>query len=230
MLFNSYFFILVFLPVTLLVFFYLGHRGERRAAIAWLVAASLFFYGWWNPAYLGLIAASILFNYIVGRYWATPAAPPRGPQRDSCFGVGVNLLVLGCFKYANFFLQNLNTHLHRATAWRKSSCPWASPSSPSRRSPTWSMPSEARRSEYNFVHYVLFVTYFPHLIAGPILHHREMMPQFGRREHLPPARRNVSVGLTIFVLGLFKKVLLADRHLPSTRIAGFCRRCGGSRT
>jgi D-alanyl-lipoteichoic acid acyltransferase DltB (MBOAT superfamily) len=111
MLFNSYFFILVFLPVTLLVFFALGRNGGRRAAIAWLVAASLFFYGWWNPAYLGLIVASILFNYAVGSVLGDTRR--RAPMRKAALvlGISANLAVLAYYKYANFFLGSLNTAL-----------------------------------------------------------------------------------------------------------------------
>ncbi len=77
MLFNSYEFIFLFLPITLLVFFSIGGRGHHRIAIAWLVGASLFFYGWWNPAYLGLILASILFNYATGvALLSQPSTPP----------------------------------------------------------------------------------------------------------------------------------------------------------
>src|SRR5438093_6088350 len=111
MLFNSYIFILVFLPVTLAVFFALGSRSEQRAAIAWLVAASLFFYGWWNPAYLGLIIASILFNYTVGTVLGSDRRTQSVRRATLIFAVAANLVVLGYYKYAGFFLVNLNAAL-----------------------------------------------------------------------------------------------------------------------
>ena len=103
MLFNSYVFLFVFLPVTLFGFHIIGKQGHHRIAISWLVGASLFFYGWWNPAYLGLILGSILFNYAVG------FSLLGRPHKLTLFlGVAGNLGVLGYFKYANFFIDNIN--------------------------------------------------------------------------------------------------------------------------
>lgn len=104
MLLNSYFFIIVFLPVTLLVFFALGHQGGRRAAIGWMVAASLFFYGWWNPAYLGLIVASFLFNYSVDTVLGNQRHRLATRKGALFVGISTNLAVLAYNKYANFFL------------------------------------------------------------------------------------------------------------------------------
>ena len=107
MLFNSYIFIFVFLPVTLIVYFNLGKHGNPNIAISWLIGASLFFYGWWNPAYLGLILGSVLFNYAMGSFIS------RNVNHQSkymlVFGIAVNLGILGYFKYANFFLDNVNS-------------------------------------------------------------------------------------------------------------------------
>ena len=103
MLFNSYVFLFVFLPVTLFGFHIIGKQGHHRIAISWLVGASLFFYGWWNPAYLGLMLGSILFNYAVG------FSLLGRPYKLTLFlGVAGNLGVLGYFKYANFFIDNIN--------------------------------------------------------------------------------------------------------------------------
>lgn len=103
MLFNSYIFIFVFLPIVLLGFHIIGKKGRHRIAISWLVGASLFFYGWWNPAYLGLILASIIFNYAVG------FSLGRKPSKLALvFGVMINLGLIGYFKYTNFFIDNLN--------------------------------------------------------------------------------------------------------------------------
>ena len=110
MLFNSYAFIFLFLPVTLLGFHWIGSRGRHQVAIAWLVAASLFFYGWWNPAYLGLIIGSMLFNYAVGVAILSQASKQASKQAKLLLAAGivVNLGLLGYFKYANFFVDNLN--------------------------------------------------------------------------------------------------------------------------
>jgi len=99
MLFNSYFFILVFLPATVLVYYLIGDRGHHRIAISWLVAASLFFYGWWNPAYLGLIIASILFNYALGIALYDKQGRNQHHRKLVLFmGITVNLGLLGYFK------------------------------------------------------------------------------------------------------------------------------------
>lgn len=210
MLFNSYEFLFGFLPAGLLIYFLLGRRGSGLAAIGSLVAASLFFYGWWNPLYLPLLAGSIAFNFLVGRRLSANPVPARGDRAMLWLGIAGNLALLGYFKYAGFFGTNLNAiagltlpvpHIvlplgisffsftqiaYLVDAYRK----------------------EVR--EYRFANYALFVTFFPHLLAGPILHHAEVMPQFARRETFRVSAENFAVGLTIFAIGLFKKVVLAD--------------------
>src|SRR5210317_1460806 len=107
MLFNSFFFILVFLPVALFGFFAIGGRGHHRIAISWLIAASLVFYGWWNPAYLGLILISILFNYAIGISFLNYQNQGHWSAKTLLIiGVTANLVLLGYFKYANFFVDN----------------------------------------------------------------------------------------------------------------------------
>ncbi|MBL8422637.1 MAG: MBOAT family protein [Candidatus Accumulibacter phosphatis] len=215
MLFNSYPFLLIFLPITALVFFSLGRHSHRLAA-AWLGAASLFFYGYWNVAYVGLLLLSILFNYGVG-FALTKGHDNRASRRNNLIltvGVGADLALLGYYKYANFFLDTANHLL--ATRW-----PLQDILLPLGISfftftqiaflvDVWS----GKAREYNFIHYVLFVTYFPHLIAGPVLHHKEMMPQFAQPETYKLSVDNVTVGLTIFYIGLFKKAVLADGVSP----------------
>jgi D-alanyl-lipoteichoic acid acyltransferase DltB (MBOAT superfamily) len=103
MLFNSPEFIYLFLPIVLMGFFWLAHASHRIAA-TWLTAASLFFYGWWNPAYLGLLLASIFFNYGMGVVLAGEAVKPEAHRRSYLlvFAVSANLVLLGYYKYANF--------------------------------------------------------------------------------------------------------------------------------
>ena len=110
MLFNSYEFIFLFLPVALLGYIALGRFSTRRIALTWLIAASLFFYGWWNPAYLGLILGSMFFNYSVGTLLSTNSKNTN-KKLVMIAGVTVNLLLLAYFKYANFFVDNINIAL-----------------------------------------------------------------------------------------------------------------------
>jgi len=211
MLFNSPEFIFLFLPITFVVFFAIARTSHALAA-GWLAAASFFFYAWWNPIYVGLLLASIVFNYLLGmRIAKTRAAGNLAlAKRLLIVALAGDLGLLGYYKYANFFLENFG-------ALTGTSFPHANIILPLGISfftftqiaflvDTW----QGKVQEYRFVHYSLFVTYFPHLIAGPILHHAEMMPQFGRSETYRLQAENVAVGLTIFFIGLFKKVILAD--------------------
>jgi len=210
MLFNSYEFILLFLPVTLWVFAQLGRRNWTEAALAWLAIASLGFYAWWNPPYLALFAFSIGFNYLVGstlshRDWL-------GFSRKLLlgFGIVVNLALIGYYKYANFFLSNVNTLL--GSDWTLGSIilPLGISFFTFQQITYLIDAYNQETKEYNFVKYCLFVSFFPQLIAGPIVHHREVMPQFQDRSIYQLRDDNLSVGLTIFSLGLFKKVIFAD--------------------
>ncbi|MEO7728864.1 MAG: MBOAT family protein [Burkholderiales bacterium] len=211
MLFNSYVFIFAFLPVTLAGFFLLG-RFQPRLAAAWLTIASLFFYGWWNPAYVGLLALSICFNYVCGAAIARNVAVDRraAGKRILIFAVTVNLVVLAYYKYANFFLSNVDRLTGATWSFGDILLPLGISFFTFTQIAFLADAYYGKASETNFVHYGLFVTYFPHLIAGPVLHHSEMMPQFAERATYRFNWENAAVGLTIFSIGLFKKVMLAD--------------------
>jgi alginate O-acetyltransferase complex protein AlgI len=211
MLFNSVGFLFVFLPVLLIVFFWLGGISRRLAA-TWLTAGSLFFYGYWNPVYVGLLLGSIAFNYAVGYALARGAA---GRRRGALlfFGVAADLALLGYFKYANFFIGTLDAlggHLGFADIVLPLGISFF----------TFTQiaflvdAARGEAKEFDFVHYALFVTYYPHLIAGPVLHHKEMMPQFGEPKTYRFSFDSLTVGLTMFSLGLFKKTVLADSVAP----------------
>jgi len=209
MLFNSYIFIFGFLPIVLAGFFAIGARGHHRVAIAWLVGASLFFYGWWNPAYLGLILGSILFNYAAG---VALGGREQGLSRKWLLALGVagNLGLLGYFKYANFFVDNISlvtgADYHLGTIV----LPLAISFFTFQQIAYLVDAYKGETREYNFLHYCLFVTFFPQLIAGPIVHHREMLPQFARDRIYRLNYGHLAIGISIFTLGLFKKVVLAD--------------------
>lgn len=213
MLFNSYAFLFFFLPLVLLGFFRLASTSRRLAAL-WLAGASLFFYGWWNPTYVLLLLTSIGGNYALG-YAIGHASPGRGgngPRRVLLVAaVLANLALLGYFKYANFFVDSLN----RVTGIGWSFSDVVLPLGISFFTFTQiAFLVDVYRGiarEYSLIHYILFVTYFPHLIAGPVLHHKQMMPQFGHAETYRFDARNFGMGMTFFSLGLFKKVILADQ-------------------
>lgn len=208
MLFNSYSFLLVFLPVTVLGFFLVGRMGKGAGA-AWLASCSLFFYAWWDYRYLALLLASICANYLAGGYIARHSGSARGRQALSV-AVAANLLLLCYYKYADFFLTSANAIF--ATDWPILGIilPIGISFFTFTQIAFLADAYAGKVTECRFIYYVLFVTYFPHLIAGPVLHHKEMMPQFDEDKNYRPDAGNFSVGLSIFAIGLAKKVLIAD--------------------
>lgn len=211
MLFNSYEFIFLFLPVTLVVFFAIA-RLYREAAITWLVLASLFFYGWWNPAYLILILLSMAVNFGFGELLSR-AYKQKQAARGKFYlvlGVALNLGVLGYFKYAGFFVDNFNVVTGASIDLGQIVLPLAISFFTFQQIAYLVDAHKGLTEEYQFSHYALFVTFFPQLIAGPIVHHKEMLPQFMRQGVLKPQVDDIAIGLSIFFIGLFKKTVLAD--------------------
>ena len=210
MLFNSYFFIFLFLPTVLLGFHLIGNQGYHRAAIVWLVGASLFFYGWWNSAYLILIIFSILFNFSVGISLSNTFGHKLSKKAILTFGVSTNLVLLGYYKYANFFIDNLNVLSDSNLILTKVILPLAISFFTFQQIAYLVDAYRGQAREYSFLYYCLFVTFFPQLIAGPIVHHKEMLPQFAKAVLYKLRSKDLAIGVTIFALGLFKKVVLAD--------------------
>ena len=206
MLFNSYIFIFAFFPIVFFGFFRIGKHSHALASL-WLAAASLFFYGWWDVRFVSLLLGSIAFNYAAGYLIGH-----RGSQSKMLLAgaIAVNLVLLGYFKYANFFADNLNYFAGTSLSIGEVILPLGISFFVFTQIAYLVDAYQGKVKEYNFVHYTMFVTYFPHLIAGPVLHHKEMMPQFAKGNVCHINWDNVAVGLSIFVLGLAKKVLIAD--------------------
>jgi alginate O-acetyltransferase complex protein AlgI len=215
MLFNSVEFIFGFFPVAVLVFFGLA-RWSHPAAAAWLAFASLFFYGWWNWAYVPLLVASAAFNYVCGVRLARLVRAGRTRAEGALFAlaVTVNLLLLGYYKYANFFLGTWGSFTGNTSDIGQIILPLGISFFTFTQIAFLADVHRGYVREYNPIHYGLFVTYFPHLIAGPILHHKEMMPQFQEARTYRLNVEDVAVGLTIFFVGLFKKTVIADGVAP----------------
>jgi alginate O-acetyltransferase complex protein AlgI len=214
LLFNSYPFLLGFFPAVLLIFFLLGRRYPGPASI-WLAVASLAFYGYWSLSALPLLIVSICANYWFG-IWVSPAAGLEDRERKLRLTVAVvlNLVVLGYFKYANFFIDDVNAALRLTSSLRIRDLDVVLPIGISFF--TFTQIAflvdcyEGKVRERRFAHYALFVSYFPHLISGPVLHHSQMMPQFRLPQTYSPSVNNVLTGLLGVTIGLAKKVLLAD--------------------
>ena len=211
MLFNSLPFIFGFFPITVAVFFLLGRKNRALAGL-WLVGASLFFYGWWNASFVGLLVGSVLFNYGAGYFISNEVRKPGNDRARAAliFAVAVNLLLLGYFKYAGFFTQIVHALVGSSPSLGAIILPLGISFFTFTQIAFLADAYQGKVREPNFVHYLLFVTYFPHLIAGPILHHSQMMPQFAERRIYRMDWSNISAGLTIFIIGLAKKVLIAD--------------------
>jgi alginate O-acetyltransferase complex protein AlgI len=212
MLFNSLSFLLAFLPVTVIGYFLLARRNNVFAA-GWLAAASLFFYGWWDVRYVPLLLSSIAVNYGCA-YRIRESSEPSQKKRWLIISVAANLLLLGYYKYANFFLSTTGALSGASFQALDIVLPIGISFFTFTQIAFLVDTYQGKVKEYRFIHYVLFVTYFPHLIAGPVLHHKEMMPQFADDKNYRPSSANFAVGLTIFCIGLAKKVLIADNLAP----------------
>ena len=209
MLFNSYEFLLAFLPLAIAGYFAIARLGAR-ASNAWLVAASLFFYAWWRTEYLALLAASIVVNFTLGRAIMRRAATGLPTRALLVAGIAFDLVLLSYFKYANFLAENVATLFGVSAPHLDVILPIGISFFTFTQIAFLVDASRGKAAEPDPVNYALFVTYFPHLLAGPILHHREMMPQFADRTNKRVAWENVARGLALLAIGLAKKVLIAD--------------------
>ena len=214
MLFTSNVFLFVFLPVVLVATFALRRAVGLRAALGGLVAASLFFYGQANPAFVALIGASIVANFALARR-IDAAGDTSGRRRLLAAGVALDLATLGYFKYANFFVANVAAWSdgplrEAALDWEPVVLPIAISFFTFQQIAYLVDTARGRGTTSTLLEYALFVSFFPQLIAGPIVHHRELLPQLRAEGALRASWTDGAVGATIFVLGLFKKTILAD--------------------
>jgi D-alanyl-lipoteichoic acid acyltransferase DltB (MBOAT superfamily) len=210
MLFNSHVFLFAFLPITWLVFRLLASQSHTRLARGWLVVASLFFYGWWNPRYLPLILLSAAFNYVLARAMDGSQRAPVARKGLLLLALAGNLGALGYFKYAGFFADAASQAIGAGFELAPIVLPLAISFFTFQQIAYQVDVYRGQPAESDWLDYALFVTFFPQLIAGPIVHHREMLPQFERPSSYLFRRSDVEIGLTIFAIGLFKKVVLAD--------------------
>ena len=209
MLFNSYEFVFLLLPLTLLIWYGLNRVRLYAAAKVSLVIASLIFYAYFNWSYLPIILGSIAVNYLIGLVLVSDA--PKALRRIAVWmGVLGNLGVLGYFKYFDFFLQNLNLLFHADFAMRNIVLPLGI-SFFTFQQLSYVIDCYKRTvPKYNFLDYALFVSFFPQLVAGPIVLHSEIVPQFADLSRKTFQADHFCKGVTAFAFGLAKKVLIAD--------------------
>jgi len=214
MLFNSYEFIFLFLPITFILYFWLNYKRLTYASKAWMVFASLFFYSWWNILYLPLILGSILFNFTIGtsisRMGNTPNKKAVSRKAVLIAGIAANIALLGFFKYMDFFIANANVILGAHLDLLHILLPLGISFFTFTQIAYLVDSYRDEVKEMDYLNYTLFVTFFPHLLAGPILHHKEMMPQFDSLKSKVINYRNISAGIFLFSIGIFKKVVIAD--------------------
>lgn len=215
MLFNSNVFLFAFLPIAIVGFYSLAHGSGAHAARIWLCLSSFVFYGWWNPAFLLLLTGSIAFNYALSLFLRDSESSP-GEGQTWLLGVGIaaNLALLAYYKYL-FPLLGFLHHLGlNPTDFGSVILPIGISFFTFTQIGYLVDCRQGLVRERGLLNYVLFVTFFPHLIAGPILHHREIMPQFATDETYRFKAANLATGMTVFIFGMAKKVLLADQIAP----------------
>ena len=219
MLFGSLIFVFAFLPISLIGYFITG-RWDRRMAGGWLVAASLVFYAWWNPAFVPLLLASACLNYGLSELIGLLGRRPTAQTLLLSAAVFLNLFALFYFKYLYTIVGYLGAHGYPAFPMDPVILPLGISFYTFTQIGYLVDVKQGTAEDRGFLNYLMFVTFFPHLIAGPILHNREMMPQFAAASTYRFSLANFSVGVTIFAFGLFKKTILAD-PLADANTAGF---------
>ena len=205
MLFNSGEFILLFLPIVFIGFLIIAEFRRARIAAAWLTLASLVFYSWWRWENLPLLLASMAFNY-----WLGGKLMRRPAKQTLAIGIAVNVGLLAYFKYTMFVLATSKDLFGGDWQIPHVILPLAISFFTFQQIAYLVDAHGGRVSERDPLNYALFITFFPHLIAGPITHHREMLTQFSEPGRFRPRWDMVAVGLTLFLVGLFKKVMIAD--------------------
>ena len=212
MLFNSYIFIFIFLPAALLGYFTLNHFRFYRAGKLFLVGMSFWFYAYFRLSYLWILLCSIALNYIFHLLLL------RGQHtRLIAFcGILTNAAVLFYFKYTDFLLENINLLLHTRISPTGILLPLGISFFTFQQIAFLADTAKGSLDRQSLTDYALFVSFFPQLIAGPIVSHEEMLPQFQDLSKKRFSCENFYHGLRIFILGLSKKVLLADTFGQST--------------
>jgi alginate O-acetyltransferase complex protein AlgI len=209
--FNSHLYLLIFLPVTLIVHLSLSRYGLTRASKSWLVLASLFFYGWSQPAHLYLLLGSVLLNFII---WSVllRLGPDATGDRKIVFilGIALNISLLGYFKYADFFIINVNQLFHANYSLLNLAFPLAISFFTFNQISYLTDAYRGKVKKTGLLNYSLFVTFFPYLLSGPIVRYSELVPQLEGVRDRSADYKNLCLGLFLLSIGLFKKICIAD--------------------
>ncbi|MFJ6210377.1 MBOAT family O-acyltransferase [Lysinibacillus sp. NPDC092081] len=208
MLFNSFEFIFLFLPITFIIYFSLNRFSNQQYAIYWLVLSSLFFYGYFKLTYLAIITISIVVNFALSRVISNTNS--RSRKTYMIFGIIFNILILCYYKYTDFFIDNINSLFGTNLALLHLLLPLGLSFITFQQIAFIVDSYRDGTAHYKFGHYALFILFFPQLIAGPIVQHDEMLPQYETKENRKIIHEHVARGLFIFAIGLVKKIVIAD--------------------
>lgn len=209
MLFNSVEFLFGFLPLVLIVFWWLSQK-DKRLALGWLTLASFIFYGWQTPRFLVLLVGSIVVNYAVLTLMGRLRVGGWPRKCLLIVGVIINLSFIGYFKYSYFMLENLNSLFDTGITPQQLVLPIGISFYTFQKIAYLVDRYRDEIGHPNFVDYCLFATFFPQLIAGPIVHPKDLLPQFSNPDGVKLRADNLAIGFTIFFIGLFKKTVVAD--------------------
>lgn len=205
MVFSSYIFLCCFLPIVLIGYFALSHLKNDIYQRLFLVAASLFFYGYYNVKYLILIIASIIVNYIAAYFIQS-----RKSKIIFVIGILFNIGLIGYFKYYDFFISNINSVFGTDIALRNILLPLGISFFTFQQLSFLVSVYKGEEKVEKFLYYSLFVVFFPQLVAGPIVLYSEMIPQFTDSKKRYFNAENFSKGIYMLATGLFKKAVIAD--------------------
>lgn len=214
MLFSSFEFIFLFLPIVVFSYFFTCNKCRRLSGVV-LVAASLFFYGYYKFSNIFIILASIIINYTLGSMLtqSSPASPAREKgKRKAVLTIGIlfNILLLTYYKYTHFIVDNVNAVFNTSHSIEPIILPLAISFFTFQQIAYLNDSYNYETKQHSFSSYALFVSFFPQLIAGPIVHHKEMLPQLIDKTNKAISWENIHHGICLFIIGLFKKIVIAD--------------------
>lgn len=214
--FNSFEFVYAFLPLTLAGWFLLGRARSKSPVLGFLVLASLVYYGWERPWHLPILLASCLFNHYAALRLASldRQGHPVAAGRLAGLAVAANLGLLGYFKYTGFVLGNLNAWLGLNLSWPNLAWPLGISFFTFQQIAYLVDVRRGQQPETRLLNYLLFVTFFPKILAGPIARAGQFLPQLGRPGLAKPSHQDLALGLALLVVGLFKKMVLAEELAP----------------
>lgn len=211
MLFNSYSFILFFIPIVWLGFRFLSSNRLLTGALIWLTISSFYFYAYWNPPFIFLLLFSILFNFSIGK---ALEGKNRYRKYFLFLGVAVNLLLIVYFKYGNFFMSNIFALSSSQWIDKDIFLPLGISFFTFQQIAFLVEVYQGKIVAPSLLNFSLFVSFFPQLIAGPIVRYPEIVPYFSRKKTFGVSYRNIALGLFLFSIGLAKKVIIADSLSP----------------